>query len=176
MNDSPFAYNLMVTTYRIEDIFHRPGRQLEGFGIREGDTGVDYGCGPGRYLKTASHLVGARGRVYAADVSLIALEHVQKRIQKECLTNIVPYLIADDACGIPGGCADVIYALDMFHRIGEPGAFFTELRRIIKPAGTLYLKDGRQTRRATLEKVQASPLWDIAEEKPGYVVLQPQMH
>lgn len=173
MKESPLAYNLMVTSYRIEDLFHKPGRHLKGFNIREGDTVVDYGCGPGRYAKTASDLVGPKGRVYAADVSLIALEHVQKKIQKEGLANIVPYLIEDDACGIPDGCADVVYALDMFHRIGDAKAFFTELRRIIKNTGTLYLEDGHQPRNTTLKKIQASPLWDIAEKKPGHVVLTP---
>ena len=174
--ESPLAYNLMVTTHRIEDLFHNPGRRLREFGIREGDTVVDYGCGPGRHLKTASELAGPGGRVYAADISLIALEHVQKQIRKERLMNIVPYLIEDDACGIPGGCADVVYALDMFHRVEDTGAFFHELRRIIKKTGTLYLEDGHQSRSATLKKVQASPLWDVAEKKPGYVVLQPLVY
>ena len=176
MKESLLAYNLMVTSYRIEDFFHKPGRQLKGFHIREGDTVVDYGCGPGRYIKTASGMAGPSGRVYAADISLIALEHVQNRIQQNRLTNIVPYLIENDACGIPSRCADVIYALDMFHRVGDTQAFFGELRRIIKNTGTLYLEDGHQSRTATLKKIEASPLWDIAEKKPGHVVLKPLIH
>lgn len=173
MKESPLAYNLMVTSYRIEDLFNKPGRRLRDFRIQEGDTVVDYGCGPGRYLQTASDLVGPHGRVYAADISLIALEHAQKRIQKDGRKNIIPYLIEGDECGIPGGCADVAYALDMFHRVGDTEAFFRELHRIIKDTGTLYLEDGHQSRTATIEKVQASPLWEIAEKTPGYVVLKP---
>lgn len=173
MRESPFAYNLMVTSYRVEDFFHKPGKQLLDFGIRKGDTVVDYGCGPGRYLKTASDLVGPGGRVYAADISLIAMDHVQKKIRHERLSNIIPYLIEDNACGIPGGCADVAYALDMFHRVEDTEAFFGELRRILKDSGALYLEDGHQPRPATLEKVRASSLWEIAGEEPGYVKLKP---
>jgi ubiquinone/menaquinone biosynthesis C-methylase UbiE len=173
MKESPFAYNLMVTSYRIEDLFHKPGRQIKDFGIRKGDTVVDYGCGPGRHLKTASDLVGSTGRVYAADINLIALEHAQKRIQKEGLLNIVPYLIENDACGIPGNCADVVYALDMFHRVGNTNAFFSELFRLIKNTGVLYLEDGHQARRKTLEKVQASGQWKLGGEKAGHVILKP---
>ncbi len=173
MIESPLAYNLMVKSHRIGDFFHKPERQIRDFGIRKGDTVVDYGCGPGRYLKTASELAGPGGRVYAADTSLIALEHVRKRIQKERLKNIIPYLIQGNACGIPGECADVIYVLDMLGRVDNPKAFMRELRRIIKVTGILYLEDGRQPRSTTRRKAQASPLWEIAGEEQVHVILKP---
>lgn len=76
------GFKMMVWTFKIGDIFNPPGDILDEFNISEGDIVVDYGCGPGRYLKKASELVGDNGRVYAVDILEIALEYAEKEIKK----------------------------------------------------------------------------------------------
>jgi hypothetical protein len=47
--------------------FVRPSiydERVRSFGIKEGMTVVDYGCGPGRYTMRFSKLVGDKGKVY----------------------------------------------------------------------------------------------------------------
>lgn len=111
MAESTFAYKMMVWMHRIGDLFHKPGKQLHTFGIQKGDTLVDYGCGPGRYLETAARLVGLEGRVYAVDINPIAIANVEKRIKKNGLENVIPIMAGNGASGIPDDCADVVYAL-----------------------------------------------------------------
>ena len=82
------GFRMMVLTYRISDLFKQPGEILEEFDIAEGDTVVDYGCGPGRYLKTASELVGEEGKVYAADIHELALEYIKEEIRQNNLQNV----------------------------------------------------------------------------------------
>lgn len=166
-------YVLFVWITRLQDLFRKPGGVLHEFGIKKGDTVVDYGCGPGRYLKTASGLAGEEGRVFAADISPRALQYSNERIRREGLANVTTVLVGKEDAKIPDHCADVVYALDMFHGIGEPEPFLKELNRIVKPGGSLYLEDGHQSRESTKRKTGSSKLWKLECETKTYVVLKP---
>jgi ubiquinone/menaquinone biosynthesis C-methylase UbiE len=156
------AYGLMVAEYAVQDFLVRGFEKvLDGFAIHPGWTVVDYGCGPGRYLRKASALVGPRGRVYAADVSEVAMGMVRDRIARKELRNVVAMQIEGGKSRIPSACADLVYALDMFHAVRDPSAFLREIRRIVKPAGRLILEDGHQPRAFTLRKVAASGAWKV---------------
>jgi ubiquinone/menaquinone biosynthesis C-methylase UbiE len=56
-----FAFRMMVAIFRIRDMVGSADTLLEEFDIREGQTVVDYGCGPGSYIARASKLVGDNG-------------------------------------------------------------------------------------------------------------------
>jgi ubiquinone/menaquinone biosynthesis C-methylase UbiE len=156
------AYRLMAAEYAVQDLLVRGFEKvLDGFAIRPGWTVVDYGCGPGRYLRRASALVGPRGRVYAADVSEVAVGLAKRRIARQGLPNVVVMRIEDGKSRIPSACADLVYALDMFHAVRDPTAFLREIRRIVKPAGRLILEDGHQLRARTLRKIAESGAWEV---------------
>ena len=166
------AYRCMVWIFRIMDFFKKPDRRLDDFLIKKGMTVVDYGCGPGRYLPKASELVGPGGRVYAVDVHPMAIDLVKKKIVKHSLSNVVPVLIDRvTPPAIEANCADVIYALDMFHQIEDSESFLSGIHRIIKNDGRLYLEDGHQPRDTTLKKVERSSLWRIAGQSRRHLTL-----
>ena len=165
-------YNLMILHYRIHDTFIKPGSQLKQFGIKPGFTVIDYGCGPGRYIETAASLVGESGLVYAADISETAIKHVKSRIISGNFHNVIPILLGTGENAIPSGCADVVYALDMFHRVDDPVLFLKSIREVIKKNCMLYLEDGHQSRETTLNKVKRSALWSIQTQTTRYVVLK----
>lgn len=173
MKDSGAMYRFMVWEYRIRDLFGRPEKALLPFGIRTGDTVVDYGCGPGRHIRKASELVGARGKVYAADISETAIGYVRRKVDQFGLANVVPVVTGRGGEQIPDHAADVVYALDMFHRVGDPEAFLAEIARIVKPDGVFYLEDGHQARRDTLRKAGRSDLWKVDAETERYLRLKP---
>lgn len=166
-------YKMMVWTYKIQDMFSKPGDVLLRFEIKKGDTVVDYGCGPGRYIKKASELVGEKGKVIAADIHEIAIENVVRRIQRQTLKNVVPVLLGKNNEGVPESIADLVYALDMFHQVKDPVEFLSKIHRIIKENGFLYLEDGHQPREITLNKIAQSELWHVDSESDGYVRLKP---
>jgi 2-polyprenyl-3-methyl-5-hydroxy-6-metoxy-1,4-benzoquinol methylase len=138
-------YSLMLLHYKIHDAFIKPGGQLKQFGIKPGFTVVDYGCGPGRYLETAVSLVGESGLVYAADISETAIKHVNSQINSANFHNVIPILLETGNDTIPSGCADVVYALDMFHRVEDPALFLKDIHEIIKKGCMFYLEDGHQS-------------------------------
>lgn len=158
------AFQIMSFFFTLRDAFSPVDKRVDAFGIKEGFTVIDYGCGPGSYLKRASELAGENGRVYAADIHELAIESVRKRIEKHNLKNVVPILTDGYSCDINDHTADVIYALDMFHMIKDTTPFLKELHRLLKKDGFLIIEDGHQPRSETKSKINDSKVWNIAEE------------
>jgi ubiquinone/menaquinone biosynthesis C-methylase UbiE len=154
---------------QIRDRIHHPGRFLERIGIEPGMTVVDYGCGPGSYVRAASRLVGERGHLYAVDIHPLAIESVSRIIEADGLANVTPVLAQGYDSGLGDGVADLVYALDMFHMVGDADAFLKELGRIVRPGGILVIDDGHQPRKATKEKILRSEIWTIEKETDAYL-------
>jgi ubiquinone/menaquinone biosynthesis C-methylase UbiE len=146
---------------------------LEDFRLQKGSVVVDYGCGPGRYIRKAAGQVGPNGHVYAADIHPMAIDLVKQKIDKYRLTNVTPVLLGDNPGIIPDRSADVIYAMDMFHQVEDPAAFLDGIHRIVKPKGVLFLEDGHQPRSQSLEKIRRSERWRVARENKQWMELKP---
>src|SRR6056297_714934 len=114
------GFKMMVWTYNLIDLIHTPQKKMDRFEIQTGDVVVDYGCGPGRYVKKASQLVGQSGQVYAVDIHPLAIAYTSKLITKNNLQNVTPGLIENGIAPMEEHCADVVYALDMFHHVDNP--------------------------------------------------------
>jgi ubiquinone/menaquinone biosynthesis C-methylase UbiE len=136
-------------------------------------TVVDYGCGPGRYIRGFAHAVGDKGMVYAADVHELALKYVRCKIAKYHLENVEPVFIKGSSSLIPDKTADMICAFDMFHQVENPEEFLNELHRLAKKTCQLILDDGHQSREETLRKVSACRVWKIDEEHKDHLRCSP---
>jgi ubiquinone/menaquinone biosynthesis C-methylase UbiE len=170
---SKSGYRLMVWTFKAMDLFAKPDRHLDTFALKAGMVVVDYGCGPGRYIRKAAQMVGPKGKVFAADIHPMAIDRIKRKIEKYDLANVTPVLLGDHSGAIQDHSADVVYALDMFHQVMDPVGFLADIHRIIKPEGVLYLEDGHQPRRQCLDKVKRSDLWRVALEQKRCIELKP---
>jgi ubiquinone/menaquinone biosynthesis C-methylase UbiE len=168
------AFRLMSATFALKDFLYPTiDKRVVTFGIREGMTVVDYGCGPGRYTTRFSKLVGRNGRVYAVDVQKLAVEAVKRKMAKQGLGNIMPVLAKGYDTGLPDQMADRVCALDMFFGVREPSTFLQEVHRIARPEGILIIDDGHQSRQTTLQKIKASGCWSVVEETPDHLKCLP---
>ena len=171
---SHISFNMMMFLFKVIDfIYPHIKKRILKFGIKEGMTVVDYGCGPGRYSIKFSELVGEKGKVYAVDIHELAVEVVKKKIEKYRLKNIEPILISGYNSTIPDNTADIICAIDMFFIIKNPTEFLRELKRIIRNDGILIIDDGHQSRSVTKKKILDSGLWDIFEEISDHLKCKP---
>ncbi len=168
-----FAYKIMAFIFKIREMISSPEKLLNEFGIQEGNHIIDYGCGPGLYIKKASELAGDSGQVYAVDVQELAIADIKKRIEKEGLKNIKTFVANGYNSKIEPESADIIYGLDMFHMIGEPDLFLNELNRIIKKDGLLFIDNGHQSRDDAKKKIVASKKWRIELENKQYMKCVP---
>ncbi|MGA2823228.1 MAG: methyltransferase domain-containing protein [Bacteroidales bacterium] len=169
-----WAFRIMAFMFNISDIFKSNDRKLDPFNIQNGQTVIDYGSGTGRYLHKASEMVGVNGQVYAVDIHELAIESAFQVIKRLNLKNVKPVLTDGKTVNLPSHIADIVYALDMFHMVGNSLIFLQELHRLTKSDGTLYLEDGHQARSSAKEKVLKSGCWEIVGETTTFIRCKPK--
>ena len=167
------SFKIMAWLFRVFDLFRNAESRIEGIGIKPGYVVVDWGCGPGRYIRKASELTGENGLVYAVDVHELAINAVSKIIDKYTLRNITPVLTDGRTVDIDDDAADLVYALDMFHMVNDPNEFLREVNRITKKNGVLIIEDGHQSRAKAKQKILLSGDWTILEENKQYLKCRP---
>ncbi len=169
-----FRFRMMSFAYKIRDLF-KPvtPTSLNKYSINSGDVIIDYGCGPGSYTKTLSHLVGKKGTIYAVDIHPLAIKAVKAKIDKNDLHNVIPVLVNGYSTGIEDQTADKIIAFDMFHMIENPTLFLDELRRLLKRDGKLFIENGHQSRDQAKAKIQSSNIWRIELETDKFMQCTP---
>ena len=163
------GFHMMALFFRFYYFFNPQNKYMNSFGIKSGSVVVDYGCGPGGYIKWASEAVGPEGRIYALDIHKLAIKAVKKLIVRKKIKNVIPVLAEGYSSAIEENTADLIYAVDMFHMIEDVQSFLDELYRIIKGDGVLILEDGHQPRETSRKKVDSSGKWAITKENERYM-------
>jgi SAM-dependent methyltransferase len=104
---SEFGFRALAFMFEIRDFF-RPRRDIvEEVGLREGFYVLDYGCGPGGYVKPVADLVGESDRIDALDIRPFTIKTVQRIGAKNLLTN-VKTIPSDCDTGLPDDSVDVV--------------------------------------------------------------------
>ncbi len=164
------AFHIMTAIMRLMDVFGKHAdKNFSRLDLRAGQTVIDYGCGPARYIESASRAVGKSGKVIAVDIHPLAIKKVKEKIEKHELGNVEAVLADGYNTSIPSEAADVVYALDMFHMIKEPKAFLSELSRLVKSDGTVIIEDGHQSRSETVQKIGESEVLEIIQQAKSHV-------
>lgn len=148
------GFRMMSFFFRIRDRFRDPGKQLEKVGIKEGQTLLDFGCGSGSYVIPAARMVGGKGMVYALDIHPLAISAVEKKANKEGLTNIRT-ILSDRDTGLPDESIDVVLLYDVIRSIKDKRALLKELHRVMKANGLLSI---------LAEHIKVEDVLEIAEK------------
>ncbi len=171
--ENKFGYSVMLFTYRIMEILKvKDGKEAMKMGIKRGMMVADYGCGPGIYTEFMAREVGKGGKVYAVDIQPAALEVVERRMRKRGISNVSVKLVKNGKTDIESGSVDMVIALDMFHNVADAGAFQTEIARILRKDGMLYLEYGHQDREAAFKKVEGTGIWSLANRDETKMILK----
>ncbi|MCG2687644.1 class I SAM-dependent methyltransferase [Candidatus Parcubacteria bacterium] len=164
------AFHVMTYIMKLMDFFgEHYSKNFETLGLKPGQTVIDYGCGPARYIENASKTVGELGKVIAVDIHPLAIKNVKTKIEKCQLKNVEAILARGYSTQIDSKVADVVYALDMFHMIHRPNEFLKELSRLTKDDGIIIIEDGHQSRNETKQKIESVGILSIIEETKLHV-------
>ncbi len=170
------AFRIMSFFLSLRDVFISVSKRVNSFSIENGSIVIDFGCGPGSYIEGTSRAVGDTGKVYAVDVHPLAIKSVKVKVKKKNLNNVNPVLSTGYPVDIESQSADVIFALDMFHHVQDDEAFLRELRRLLKPNGTLFIESGHQAINVAREKILKSECWTIDKEERNLFECKPKEH
>lgn len=145
--------------HRLEDV----RKPLAKAGIKEGQTVLDFGCGPGHYAIAAAKMVGAKGKVYALDIHPLAAQSVEKKAKKAGLTNITT-ILSDKGTGLPDRSVDIALAYDMIHMVKDKQALARELHRVLKPNGLLSVIVGHIKVEEVLKILEEDGLFSLRDQ------------
>lgn len=139
-----------LTVFKIHDILpgemefrdwlrDNAGEALNKVGVRQGQTLVDYGCGPGIFSIAAAKIIGRQGKVYALDVRPSALAKLKEIAIEDRLPNLETMLIDKSTLSVAlgTGIADVVLLYDVIQEIQDKPGLFKELYRILRQDGLL---------------------------------------
>lgn len=137
---------------RLDSAYRRrilpPSTTLKRFGLKKGMTVADIGSGSGYFLIPAARIVGKDATAYGIDASKEMLA-VLKR--KKPPSNVVPVHTRDGyKFKVAQNSVDFVIASAILHE-NDPVRFLKEIRRIMKPKGTLLIIEWRR------ESMRAGP-------------------
>ncbi len=123
---------------RIRRWLQDPRRILAPY-VRAGMSVLDLGCGSGFFAVEMARLVGASGRVIAADVQDGMLRQLEAKIRgTEFEGRIVLHRCREDRIGVAGPL-DAALAFYVIHEVPDPAKTFAELGTILTAGGTLLV-------------------------------------
>ena len=137
---SNLSFRVMSLMFKIRDLFKSRAEVLVEAGIQRGDTVLDFGCGPGAYIKPLAKMVGPEGKIFALDVNPQAIRIVKNFVSKNRIPNI-DTIISDLKTGLADSSMDFVLLFDVLHHLKEPGAVLEEIHRVLKAEGTFAMSD-----------------------------------
>lgn len=160
MSQNEWTVERMISALEERDILSPIDKEVDKFDIKKGNIVIDYGCGSGSYINKISELIGDDGIVYAVDLHDLAIEAVNNKINKYQLRNVEPVLVKNINL-IKDNVADIIIAIDMFHMVEEKDIFLSELHRLTKKDGSVFIDMHHMLLDDARGKILSSKLWEI---------------
>jgi ubiquinone/menaquinone biosynthesis C-methylase UbiE len=171
-----FYFGFKTFMFGIRDSFVSPESVLREVGIGPGECVLDYGCGPGSYALAAAELVGESGKVYALDISPLAVARVEKLAAKKSIAN-VSTICSACATGLARGGVDVALLYDVLHHLGDAKSVLRELHRVLGPKGRLSVSDHYMREADIVEKVTAGGGFTLTNKgKRSYTFSRAEWH
>ena len=121
-----------------------PSKAIAALGLESGQVVADVGAGSGYYSIRLARAVGERGRVYAIDIQPEMLALITEKVDAARLSNVELVLGAASDPRLPGGVADLVLMVDVYHELADPQGMLRALKRALKPRGRLVLIEFRK--------------------------------
>jgi len=119
---------------------------MDALGVAEGSIVAELGAAGGWFTLQLARRVGPNGRVFAEDIQPAMLEAINRRMQKENLSNVTTVLGTPSDPRLPAGI-DAALINDAFHEMDDSSdrsVIVTLLRNVgasLKPQGRLGIVD-----------------------------------
>lgn len=115
-------------------------RNLAWFGVRDGDSILELGCGPGWITEKLSEAF-PNSRITALDHNPVALDVGRSRVGPRTGDRIRWLTGKAEQTRLPDRSFDVVFARLVFYYLPDPLAAAAEARRVLKPGGLFVVTD-----------------------------------
>jgi ubiquinone/menaquinone biosynthesis C-methylase UbiE len=111
-------------------------------GLADGQSVLDYGCGPGWMAIELAKRVGARGQVHAADVNDAFLARAREHAAEQGVRERMSFhLLTGDRLPLGDASLDRVVSKNVFEYLENVHATLAEMRRVLRPGGRLHVID-----------------------------------
>ncbi len=136
--------------------------------LKPGERVADIGTGTGLFLSPLSLAVGDSGKVFGVDIAEKFVAHIQKRAQKEQMTNLTAVLSNERSVCLEPGSVDVVFVCDAYHHFEYHEDMLRSIRSALAPGGRLVIVD--------FERIPGkSREWLLGHVRAGQEVVQAEL-
>ena len=121
------------------DEWQQPQKVIAALKLQPGAIVADLGSGGGYFTFRLAEAVEPGGKVYAVDVDPDMVELVAKTAKDKGQTNIETILAKPENPSLPKAGVDLIFTSNTYHHIDNRVAYFTNLRRFLRPGGRVAI-------------------------------------
>jgi arsenite methyltransferase len=114
---------------------------LQSLKIREGEVVADIGCGGGFFTFEFLNRVGETGKVFAVDIDEQMLQYVKQKAGKAAHSNLIAVLAGQGELSLPASGCDLFFLRNVLHHLSQPGRYFRQLKKCLKPEGRVAVID-----------------------------------
>ena len=134
--------NRLETVYAAPAIVAQRARTRFALGARDGERGLDVGCGPAFLACELGREVGPAGRVIGLDESPEMLGAARARIAREGLTDRVEVRQGDAGrLDFPSASFDFVTVVQVYLYVADVASALAEAARVLRPRGRLAVVD-----------------------------------
>lgn len=164
------SYAVQMLGYNDEELANIPPESTASFAgvgnphrigpIDPGETVLDIGCGAGMDLLLAAKRTGLKGRAIGVDMTPAMLELARQSAVKAGLWEIIEIHRGHvEALPVEAESIDVVISNGVLNLSPDKLRAFTEIHRVLKPGGRLYLADVVVQRELSLAARSDVDLW-----------------
>ena len=151
-----FVYKMieLIHDSKLMAIIRNPYKLLKAAGLKSGLKVLEIGCGPGAFTIPAAGIVGQDGFIYAVDIHPLAIKKVGEKIAESGIKNIKPVLTDASNTGLLDQEIDLVFMFGMPHVAGGLTDVLSEIRRVLKPGGTLSVEKSRRSANKLIDNIE----------------------
>jgi ubiquinone/menaquinone biosynthesis C-methylase UbiE len=121
-----------------------PERMIEALKVKPGMNVADVGAGVGYHVWRIAPRILPKGRVWGTDIQPEMLSTLAENVRERSLSNVVAARSTDTSTGLPTNSIDLVLMADVYHELGQPRTFLTDVRRVLRPHGRVALLEFRE--------------------------------
>lgn len=123
------------------EVYARRADVVRELQLKPGMAIADIGAGSGFYSELMAKEVGARGKVYAQEISPRWIEFLNRKVQADGLKQVVVVVGSERSVMLPDNSIDIAFTSDVYHHFEHVQETLASIRRALRPGGRLVILD-----------------------------------